>query len=193
MKISHILISITSAFLLYSCSSKMEQLNSYNVDETFADLSVTNLDSKYFSSHRLQSNITAPIADNYTRTDDPYIEFTRGVKVVFYDDSLKSKSELVADYALYRTKTGFWEARKNVVVTNEDGTKLETDQLFGDQSRNKIFSVKKVVVTDHTGTVIIGKQGFESDMTFKNYKFLDVNGVVNMQNQYGDNFTMTQN
>ena len=34
------------------------------------------------------------------------------------------------------------------------------------------------------GFVIDGKSGFESDLTFKNYRFLDVNGVVELRNEY---------
>ena len=40
--------------------------------------------------------------------------------------------------------------------------------------------------------MIVGKQGFESDMAFKNYKLLDVNGIVNLNNEYGGYFSMTQ-
>ena len=68
-----------------------------------------------------------------------------------------------------------------------------TEQLFGDENRKKIFSVKKVTVVDSDGTTITGKQGFESDISFRNYKFLDVNGIVNLNEQYGEDFSMTQN
>jgi hypothetical protein len=93
---------------------------------------------------------------------------------------------LTADYAVYYSKKKLWEARKNVVVKNDQGAKLLTEQLFGDEVHKKIFSVKKVTVIDPDSTVIVGKQGFESDMAFRNYKFLDVNGVVNLNNQYGE-------
>ena len=171
----------------------MESLNNYTVDETFADLSVTNLDTKYFSAHCLQTSVTAPIADDYENVVQPYLEFPKGIKVVFYDDNLKVKSRLTADYAVYYSKKKLWEARKNVVVYSENGTNLMTEQLFGDENRKKIFSVKKVTVVDSDGTTITGKQGFESDISFRNYKFLDVNGIVNLNEQYGEDFSMTQN
>lgn len=178
---------------LSACSTKMESLNNFNVDETFADLSITNLNTKYYSVHRLQTTITAPVADNYETVDQPYMEFPKGVDVIFYDEHLKEQSRMTADYAVYYSKKKLWEARKNVVIKNEMGTSLRTEQLFGDEVRKKIFSVKKSTVVDPDGTLIVGKQGFESDMSFRNYKFLDVNGVVNMQNQYGDDLKMTQN
>ena len=170
----------------------MESLNNYTVDETFANLSVINLDTKYFSRHSLQTRVTAPVADHYETVEQPYMEFPKGVNVVFYDEKLKEKSRLKADYAVYYQKKKLWEARKNVVIYNENGTHLLTEQLFGDENRKKIFSVKKVTVVDADSTVIVGKQGFESDMAFKNYKFLDVNGIVNLNNEYGGDFSMTQ-
>lgn len=191
MRKSIFFLLLTAAFS--ACSTKMESLNNFNVDETFADLSITNLNTKYYSVHRLQTTITAPIADNYETVDQPYMEFPKGVDVIFYDEHLKEQSRMTADYAVYYSKKKLWEARKNVVIKNEMGTSLRTEQLFGDEVRKKIFSVKKSTVVDPDGTLIVGKQGFESDMSFRNYKFLDVNGVVNMQNQYGDDLKMTQN
>jgi len=181
-----------TALILGGCSTKMESLNNYTVDETFANLSVINLDTKYFSRHSLQTRVTAPVADHYETVEQPYMEFPKGVNVVFYDEKLKEKSRLKADYAVYYQKKKLWEARKNVVIYNEDGAHLLTEQLFGDENRKKIFSVKKVTVVDADSTVIVGKQGFESDMAFKNYKFLDVNGIVNLNNEYGGDFSMTQ-
>jgi LPS export ABC transporter protein LptC len=164
----------------------MESLNNYNIDETFADLSTTNLYTRYFSNHVLQATVTAPVADQYTSVKQPYTEFPKGVKVEFYDGSTECKSWLSADYAVYYTKKKLWEARSNVVVVSETGNKLMTEQLFGDEVKQKIFSVKKVTVIDPDSTVIVGKQGFESDMSFKNYKFLDVNGVVTLSEEYNE-------
>jgi LPS export ABC transporter protein LptC len=188
MKLKYLL----AAVLLSGCALKQDSHDGYSVDETFADLSVTNLDTKYFSGHNLQTSVTAPIADDYESVEQPYMEFPKGISVVFYDVEQKEKSRLKADYAVYYSKKKLWEARKNVVVSNEDGTKLLTEQLFGDENRKKIFAVKKVTVVDPDSTVIVGKQGFESDIAFKNYKFLDVNGIVNLKDQYENDFTITQ-
>ena len=175
---------IVALVTVASCSSKMESLDNYNIDETFAEMSTQGLHTKYYSQHRLQTTIDAPVLDQFTTVKQPYWEFPKGVKVVFYDEKLKAQSSLTSGYAVYYTKKKLWEARNNVEIVNETGTKLNTEQIFGDESGEKVFSVKKVTVTDPDGTVIVGKQGFESDMAFKNYKFLDVNGVVSLTEQY---------
>lgn len=183
----------SAAIILTSCSKTATQASGYAVDETYADLSVSDLHTKYYSSHRLQTIVDAPLADNYENTDQPYMEFPQGVKVVFWDSQMKEKSTLTSEYAVYYQKKKLWEARKNVVVTNEDGTTLKTEQLFGDEAANKIFSVKKVTVIESDGSVIEGKKGFESNMSFSNYKFLDVNGIVKLNEQYGNDLDVTQN
>ena len=172
-------------FAAAGCTPKMESLHSYNVDETFADLSVTDLETEYFSAHSLQCLVKAPVADDYETVEQPYMEFPKGVLVVFYDGELNAKSRMKADYAVYYSKKKLWEARRNVVIVSENGTELHTEQLFGDENSKKIFSVKKATVIDPDSTVIVGKQGFESDMAFKNYKFLDVNGQVSLKESYG--------
>ena len=177
---------ITALVAISSCTTKMQSLDNYNIDETFADMSTKDLHTKYYSQHRLQTTIDAPVLDQFSSVKQPYWEFPKGVKVVFYDDQLKAQSSLTSGYAVYYTKKKLWEARNNVEIVNESGTKLNTEQIFGDENGKKVFSVKKVTVTDPDGTVIVGKQGFESDMAFKNYKFLDVNGVVSLQEQYDE-------
>jgi len=173
------------AVAVSGCGGKVDSLNNYNIDETFADLSVTDMFTRYYSNNRLQTTVTAPVADRYSSVKQPYMEFPKGVKVVFYDEQLREESSLTADYAVYYNKKKLWEARKNVVIISEDGTRLMTEQIFGDENREKVFSVKKVTVIDPDGTTIVGKSGFESDMAFKNYKFLDVNGSVTLKEEYG--------
>ena len=181
-----ILLLTTVLCILTACSSKMEQLNNYNIDATFPQQSVENLDLKYYSSHKMKTTVTAPQADDYENGDvQSYLEFPKGVDVIFFDEELKQKSRLTADYAIYYKKKKLYEARRNVVITNDDGTTLKTEQIFCDENKQKIFSVKRVsVVQPDDGFVIDGKSGFESDLTFKNYKFLDVNGVVQLKNEY---------
>ncbi len=175
---------IVAIAAITSCSTKMQSPDNYNIDETFADMSTKDLHTKYYSQHRLQTTIDAPILDQFSSVKQPYWEFPKGVKVVFYDEQLRAQSSLTAGYAVYYTKKKLWEARTNVEIINDDGTKLNSEQIFCDENGKKVFSVKKVTVTDPDGTVIVGKRGFESDMAFKNYKFLDVNGVVNLKEQY---------
>lgn len=181
-----VLILAACAAWMQSCSSKVESMNNYTIDEAVANMSIENLFSRYYSTHTLQTTVTAPIADDYSSAKQPYMEFPKGVKVVFYDDNLREQSMITADYAVYYSKKKLWEARKNVVIMGEDGSRLMTEQIFGDEQMGKVFSVKKVTVVDPDSTVIVGKSGFESDMAFKNYKFLDVNGSVNLREQYGD-------
>ena len=170
---------------LSACSSKMDQLNNYNIDATFPQQSVENLDLKYYSSHKMRTTVTAAQADDYDRGEMAYLEFPKGVDVIFYEEELRQKSRLTADYAIYYKKKKLYEARRNVVITNDDGTTLKTEQIFCDEIKQKIFSVKQVTVAQPgDGFSIDGKSGFESDLTFKNYKFLDVNGVVQLQNEY---------
>jgi len=182
MKKTHIIILL--GFLLNSCAKEIKQTESYMADESFPIISIENLDAKYYTGHLVQTTVKAPVMDRYETFDRQIMEFPKGVRVVFVDSLMNEKSFLEADYATYNQKKRLWEARKNVVFTNNDGMMLKTEQLFGDEQKDKVFSVKKVTIIEPDGSQIVGKQGFESNTSFTDYKFLDVNGVVQISQMY---------
>lgn len=183
-----ILIIITS-----SCSDKLEQMGYIVKNEELPDITVKELFAKYNTNSKLKATVSAPITKKYDQIDQPYLEFPKGVHVIFYNDSIKKESELTAEYAIYYEKKQLWEARKNVVVTNEKGSMLKTEQLFGDEKQQKIFSVKKVTIIEPDSTVIQGKKGFESNTSFTIYKFLDVNGIIQLKEEYDNTLNIEDN
>lgn len=70
---------------------------------------------------------------------------------------------------------------------------LKTEQLFGDEKQQKIFSVKKVTIIEPDSTVIQGKKGFESNTSFTIYKFLDVNGIIQLKEEYDNTLNIEDN
>ena len=102
--------------LLSSCSTKMQSLDNYNIDETFADMSTQNLHTKYYSQHRLQTTIDAPILDQFTSVKQPYWEFPKGVKVIFYDEQLQAQSSLSSGYASQRCVSEMWRTENGFVA-----------------------------------------------------------------------------
>ena len=69
-----------------------------------------------------------------------------------------------------------WEAKGNVVATNAQGQKLETEQLFWNQKSKRIYSNVDSKVTQKDG-VILG-EGFESDEQFQDFIFRRPKGKV---------------
>ncbi len=128
---------------------------------------------------KLSYRFETPLLERYELADEPYIEFTKGVKIESYNDSTHVKeSELVADYAKYIEPLQLWEARGNVVAKNDKGEVLETQQLFWDQKADRIYSRVDTKITQKDGETEIIGIGFESDSKLDSINFYQPSGHV---------------
>jgi len=180
-KTYYIFFYIIILFAISSCENKLKEINAFNSNENLPDITVKNLYSTYSTEAKIKIKLSAPLAYKYTNTTEPYFKFPNGFKILFYDNNGKLTSSLKADYGIYYEKKKMAKAEKNVLLTNEDGAKLTTEQLLFDEKINKIFSVKPVKIIDKDSSVIFGKGGFESNTAFTVYRFDDVSGIQNVK------------
>jgi len=168
---------IVSLFFLFSCSNNLEEIKPYQIKSDIPNVSVRNMHTIYNSSNRLQAEIFAPIANQY-QTDNPYMEFLEGIDMYFFDEKFDTTSSLTADYAIYYQKQKLWKATGNVVIIGQNGITMKTEEIYGNEKDEKIYSIKYVEVADPDGTIIRGKGGFESNFDFTKYKFKNVDGII---------------
>ncbi len=143
-------------------------------------LSVTNYHSYYKISSKLKAEATAPLMEKFTINKNEVV-FPEGLNIKFYDDFFNVTTSLDCKYAVNYPSKMLWKFSNDVVVKNDRGGMLKTQELFFDQKNQKIYSVKFVEVTDPEGTIIRGKGGFEANMDFSVYEFKNVDGMINMQ------------
>jgi LPS export ABC transporter protein LptC len=98
----------------------------------------------------------------YLDAAKPYREMPKGVKIVIFDDNLKEKGIITADYAVQRDKENIIEFRGNVVATNAQGETFKSEELIDDQAKKKLYSNKPVEITMTNGNVMNGT-GFNSN------------------------------
>jgi LPS export ABC transporter protein LptC len=91
----------------------------------------------------------------------------KGVRVDFYDKEGKHSSVLVADSGLIQEKKQNLEALGNVVVTTDDGIKLETQSLKWDPQKRKIVTDDFVKITKKED--VITGYGLETDEELKHF------------------------
>lgn len=91
----------------------------------------------------------------------------KGVRVDFYDKDGKHASVLVADSGLIREKRQNLEALGNVVVTTDEGIKLETQSLKWDPQKNKVVTDDFVKITKKED--VITGYGLETDQELKHF------------------------
>jgi len=173
------ILFISISLLLPACESGLEKTNSIASKDSLPDMAVYNVKSDFTEDTWPKSKMEAPLLNNYTSRTNPFYEFPKGVKLTFFDKNKNEESFLTADYAVFYTKKDTWEARGNVVLKNRMGKILKTEELFGDEKTEKIYSVKEVSIINSDGSPgIKSSGGFEADKSFTNYEFKNVKGFV---------------
>jgi LPS export ABC transporter protein LptC len=77
----------------------------------------------------------------------PYVDIKKDLKVDFYNDSLKIKSTLTANFGRLYPQTNNIIVRDSVVVVNDKGQKLETEELIWNQNIERFYTDKFVRIT----------------------------------------------
>lgn len=175
IRLSVALLFLAGAILLFGCKGK-KSAKEEDVQNMMTQQS-ENLRLVYSQNGNLSYRFETPLLERYELAREPYMEFRKGVKVETYNDTTHLvESTLTANYAIFLENQQLWEAKGNVVATNAQGQKLETEQLFWNQKSKRIYSNVDSKVTQKDG-VILG-EGFESDEQFQDFVFRRPKGKV---------------
>lgn len=164
-----------ATFFLISCENDIEKVKIITKSVQFPTEKGKNIEVFYSDSAKILIKMQAPLMNHYTG-DNPYIEMPKGIKVLFYNENMGIKSTLDAEYAVNYEKKRWMEARRNVVVVNEKGERLNTEHLIWDEYSERIFSEDFVKIT--TKDEIIFGQGFEANQNFTKYKIFKIKGNI---------------
>jgi LPS export ABC transporter protein LptC len=129
----------------------------------------------YSDSAQVKVKIFAPQLDGY-EGDEPRKVLPKGVKVEFYDEAMRVKTKLTADYGIKYENQKRVEVRNNVVVINEKGEQLNTEHLIWDEVTQKIYTDKFVRIT--TAEEVIYGDGLEANQDFTQYKITNIKGTI---------------
>jgi LPS export ABC transporter protein LptC len=175
------LLVIPGVFCLVSCENDIEKINSLTNTNNLPDISGKKVEILYSDSGKVKMKLNADEIQQFGKAEKPYIEFPKGIHVIFFDDSLDVESEIIADYAKYFQNEKLWEARGNVIAHNlANGEKLNTEELFWDENLGRIYSNSFSRIENKDGT-FYGQKGFESNQKFTRWKLKGSRGSVNIK------------
>lgn len=120
----------------------------------------------------------APTATRFNR-DRPYLEFSDGIKILFFNDAHNIESTLTAKYATAYENSHAMTARDSVVVINSKGEILNTDELIWDEDRKIIYSNSFVKIT--TADEIIYGNGMTANENFTDYVIKHITGSIKVK------------
>lgn len=140
--------------------------------------SSSHIETVYTNDAKITIRITAPRLDVYVG-DDPYTEFKKGLKLIFYDEQEEPKTQIECNYAINYEDTELLEAKDNVIVINKEGEELNTEHLIWDKSKHLIHTEEFVKIV--TADEIIYGHGLESNEDFSEYKIMKVKGTIQLE------------
>jgi len=182
IKMKSVLSSFLMLFLILfsSCENNIAEVNTLTKTENRPIESAKDVEVIYSDSALVKIKLISKQLDKYAG-EDPFVEFPKGLKVYFYNRNLKVESELSANYAIRYEKKNLMEAKKDVVVINEKGEKLNTEHLIWDEKKQKIYSDAFVKIT--TADEVIFGEGFEAEQDFSKYRINKIKGTINLKEE----------
>ena len=132
-------VSAFALILFFSCddgSSTLKQINQFNENPVGIayDIHMT-----YTDSAEVKAILTAPLNLDYTHLSFKYSEFPEGLKIIFYNNN-NEENTVVADYGILYNQTKIVDLQGNVVLLSDDGSRLETSQMYWDSEKEWLFT-----------------------------------------------------
>lgn len=155
---------------LFSCE-KPEELT--EIQEYTGPLrEAENIELYYTELTKVKTKVEAAKVWEYKNADR---EFPEGIYLEFYDEEGKTKSTLKANKAYYTKKENLWRGVGDVVVKNmESGQQLNTEELFWQPDKEKIYTEKFVTIRE--GDQVLYGTGLEAKQDFSSWFIRNVEG-----------------
>jgi len=167
------------AVMLFSCENNMETISSFDVNDTLPTESAVDIEVIYSDSGKILIKMISPKLNRYQKSDENYMEFPDGLRLLFFDSAMNVKTELTANYGISWESNKRMEVKNNVVITDyEKNEVINTEHIIWDQKNRRIFSDVFVKRTSPDG-VLYG-DGFDADESFKTYKLRNPHGVFSV-------------
>lgn len=173
-----IALVFSGAMLFFSCADNYKRVGEEALPMVFPQGVAQNFSFTYTETKNVMANdaidttrvlsvLTGPITENFENLEFPYRTFPEGIVVDIYDEN-NNKNKISADYCIRYSSTGLIDLRGNVVLETHDGKKLETPQLYYDQTNEWAFTENKFKYTNpEEGTIMDGEgMDFNKDFSF---------------------------
>ena len=113
---------------------------------------------------------TEVVADKILKFESRDSTMAYVVDINSFDSLGNAATHVVGDSAIIKESDGRFTIYGNVIVTTEDGMRLETDYLHWNSKNDRIYTDAFVRIT--TPTEVVRGWGMEADRRLKRYKIL---------------------
>lgn len=169
--------------IFFSCQNNAEEIDAITAkDSIFPTESGKKIELLYTDSGFVRVRLTSPVMNSYSyKVKERYTEMPKGLFLEFFDDSNKVKTTLKANYGVRYEETKKTEVRYKVEVVNANGEVLNTEQLFWDEQKRKIYTDAFVKIT--TKKEILTGTGLEAEEDFSEYEIKNISGSISVKDE----------
>lgn len=172
------LLLLAVVILLSGCNSDLETIDTITRQDEGPLESAFDIEVIYSDQAFVRMILQAPRMDRFDN-EKRYLEMPEGLYVMFYDTLMQQTSSMSARYAISFDDSQIIEARDDVIVINEMGERLNTEQLIWDQKNEIIYSEKFVKIT--TEDEVTYGEGFRADERFDSWEITNPRGTFRVQ------------
>ena len=176
---SIILPVLLGSIMLFSCENDIEQIKTITSNADAPNFSAKDIVTTYSDSAKIKVKLISPELERFEQKEEPYTEFPKGIKIIFYNDSQQVDSKITANYSKYFEKKGIWEAKDNVVVINKKKEKLNTEYLVWDKKKAIIYTNEFVKITTPDG--IFYGEGMKANQDFSSWEISKPKGTISVK------------
>ena len=180
-------LNITDAFLpavmfvlFPACSGKDKKLaEAISENDTLPSMKSLGVTTLISDSGITRYKIVAEDWLIHDKKNPPYWAFEKGVYLEKFDTLFRVDASIKADTAYYHEKKKLWELRGHVQILSQRGDKFQTDLLFWDEKKEKVYSDKFIQI-EQEDKVIKG-YGFESNQDLSEYEIKNTTGIFTIE------------
>ena len=178
-KYMSITVDLAAVMLLLfsSCSGKKKELGAAITErDSLPVMDTRGVESLVSDSGVISYRLSAEEWLVYDKKTPSYWSFEKGVYVEKFDSLFQVEASIKADTAYYYDKQKLWKLIHNVHIQNQKGENFDTELLYWDQNKKRVYSDKAVRVEQVDR--IIYAEGFESNEQMTKYTFFKVNNTI---------------
>lgn len=161
-----------SAFV--ACENDIAEVQKYVSKDLVAVETAKEIEMLYSDSAVVKVRVISPTMVRHLDRNEPRQEFPDGISMEFLSPNHRTTSRMTAKYAVRFEKEDKVVMRDSVVWLSEKNETLETEELIWEESNDKVYT-KKFVVIRKAEEIIYG-HGFESNKDFTEWRINAIQG-----------------
>ncbi len=155
-------------YFLASCAGEKKEIVEVMFDpETSYTMKETNIEMFISDSGITRYKIITDTWLVFGKASEPYWYFPDAAYIEKFDTVFNVELSARADTARFYQRRGLWQLDGNVDISNAEGVRFETSQLFMDQNKEICYSDSFIVVTK--GEKVNTGIGFWSNIDMSEY------------------------